>query len=87
MQERGKYEERERIEWQRVVSRGLTYVNVFPASAFAAPESRTDLGDSRKWAELVNLINIGEGSSGWIAQQHTAVTKHTQTHTNTANHI
>lgn len=52
MQERGKYEERERIEWERVVSRGLTYVNVFPASAFAAPESRTDLGDSRKWAEL-----------------------------------
>ncbi len=79
VEKRAIWEERE-IERERVVSRGLTYVNVFPASVLAAVESWVNLGDRSKWNELVTLIDTGEGSSRWIAQQPTAPNTLTLTH-------
>lgn len=53
MQKRGQYKKRERNREGRV-DRELTYVNVCPACVLAAAERRINLGDSRKWRELVN---------------------------------
>lgn len=52
MCKRGQNERRE-IERERVVSRGLTYVNVFPVTVLAAAESWVNLGDRSEWRELV----------------------------------
>lgn len=75
---RGQYEKEREIERERVVSRGLTYVNVFPAGVLAAEESWVNLGDRSKWSELVTSKDTGEGSSRWIAQPAHG-TKHTHT--------
>lgn len=87
VEKRAIWEERE-IERERVVSRGLTYVNVFPVSVLAAVESWVNLGDRSKWRELVTLIDTGEGSSRWIAQKPTVpnTLDHSHTHTHIKPH-
>lgn len=49
----------------------------------AAVESWVNLGDRSKWTELVTLIDTGEGSSRWIAQEPTVPNTLTLTHAHT----